>query len=324
MNSQTPSVLILGANGRLGAAATLAFAAAGWHVRAQSRQARSDWPEGVQAVLADALQPEALCHAALGVDVIVNALNPVYTEWERLARPLAASALAAAQASGALLMLPGNVYNFGRDLPAELREDTAQVGNHGKARIRIEMEEQLRQAAAAGVNSVVLRCGDFFGGSVRGAWFDLGITKELHHGKLIYPGPTDLPHAWAYLPDVAQTLVLLATQRAELRGARSFHFGGHTLSGVQLHQALEQLTGRRLQLRSFPWGMIRLAALVSPMPRALLAMRYLWQRPHRLRDSALRAALGSVPHTPLPQALAAALRALDLFTFPTTSAPERA
>ena len=36
-------------------------------------------------------------------------------------------------------------------------------------------------------------------------------------------------------------------------------------------------------------------------------MRYLWQRPHALDDSALRALIGAVPHTPLPQALRAAL-----------------
>ena len=35
------------------------------------------------------------------------------------------------------------------------------------------------------------------------------------------------------------------------------------------------------------------------MFRALLEMRYLWQRPHRLDDARLRALLGPVPATPL-------------------------
>jgi hypothetical protein len=41
-------------------------------------------------------------------------------------------------------------------------------------------------------------------------------------------------------------------------------------------------------------------------------MRYLWERPHALDDTALRALIGSVPHTPLPQALRAALAELNL------------
>jgi hypothetical protein len=43
------------------------------------------------------------------------------------------------------------------------------------------------------------------------------------------------------------------------------------------------------------------------MWRELLAMRYLWERPHALDGASLRALIGDVPHTPLPQALRAAL-----------------
>ena len=57
---------------------------------------------------------------------------------------------------------------------------------------------------------------------------------------------------------------------------------------------------------------MRLAGPFSAMTRAIMEMRYLWQRPHVLEDSALRAQLGNVPNTPLPQALTAALAALDL------------
>jgi len=318
MRPHIPSVLILGAHGRFGSATCHAFSKAGWHVRAQTRGTSTVWPKGVEAVQADALQGNALRRAAQGADVIVNALNPPYTEWEKLARPLAANALAAAKASGALLMFPGNVYNFGKVLPGELRLDTPQVGNTSKARIRIEIEQQLHAAAADGVNSVVVRAGDFFGGAERGSWFDLVITKSLVKGKLVYPGPTNLPHTWAYLPDLAETFVRLAAMRAQLCGAMCFHFAGHAPTGAELHQAMEVASGRRLRLGHLPWRLIQLAAPFSPMMRASLEMRYLWQRPHVMEDSALRAVLEHVPNTPLPIALAAALAALGL---PSTQAP---
>lgn len=318
MSPHIPSVLILGTHGRFGSAACHAFAKAGWHVRAQTRRGGYVGPNGVEGVQVDALQGNALRHAAQGIDVIVNALNPSYTEWEKLARPLAANALAAAKASGALLMFPGNVYNFGKALPSALHLDTHQVGNTSKARIRIEIEQELHAAAADGVNSVVVRAGDFFGGAGRGSWFDLVITKSLAKGKLVYPGPTNLPHTWAYLPDLAETFVRLAEMRAQLHGAMCFHFAGHAPTGAELHQAMEAASGQLLRLGHLPWRLIQLAAPFSPMMRASLEMRYLWQRPHVMEDSALRAQLEHVPNTPLPIALAAALIALGL---PSIQAP---
>lgn len=61
-----------------------------------------------------------------------------------------ATGLKVAKANGALLMLPGDVYNFGQDLPAEPHVATPQIGCHDKARIRIAMEQQLQAAAEEG------------------------------------------------------------------------------------------------------------------------------------------------------------------------------
>jgi nucleoside-diphosphate-sugar epimerase len=312
MTNNTPSVLILGAHGRLGQALTLAFANAGWQVRAQSRKTYQNWPAGVESVPTDAMHKNLLIRAAQGVDVIINALNPLYTEWDKFAAPLAANALAAAKSSGALLMFPGNVYNFGCELPDTLHENTPQIGNTPKARIRIEIEQLLRDAANDDVNSVVIRSGDFFGGKVRGSWFDLVLTKSLHQGKLVYPGATDVLHAWTYLPDLAETYVRVAQQRLSLQGAHCFHFAGHGVTGGELHQALQLATGCNLRLAGLPWWLIRLVAPFASMPKAILEMRYLWQRPHVLDDSVLKAKLGDVPFTPLVPALADSLADLGM------------
>ena len=70
-------VMVLGANGRLGRAAVLAFAAAGWAVTAQLRRApRAALPAGVRELRCDALDLATLSRAGAGADVIVNALSP--------------------------------------------------------------------------------------------------------------------------------------------------------------------------------------------------------------------------------------------------------
>jgi nucleoside-diphosphate-sugar epimerase len=157
------------------------------------------------------------------------------------------------------------------------------------------------------VDSVVIRAGDFFGGTGSGTWLDMAIASKISKGKFTYPGNPDIAHAWAYLPDLAQTFVRVANQRAQLRGHHRLNFGGHTFTGHALQAALESLVGQRLRFGTMPWGLIRIASPFMPMWRELMAMRYLWERPHELDDQALRRLIGAVPHTPLHRALQSAL-----------------
>ena len=316
----TSHVLILGAAGRIGQVLTLAFADAGWEVRAQARKplpaALASHPR-VRPIRCDATDAAALGAAAQGCTAIVNALNPPPTEWHRQALPLADAALSAARVCGALLMLPGNVYNFGRELPALLTPQTPEHADTPKARIRIELEARLRAAAtgSAGhpVDSVVIRAGDFLGGPGTGTWLDMVLASKLGKGRFVYPGNPDTAHAWAYLPDLAQTFVRVAALRAEqpaaLRGHHRLHFAGYTLTGNAFKAGLETVLGCPLRTASLPWGLIRFASPFVPMWRELLTMRYLWERPHALDDAALRTLIGEVPQTHLPQALRAALGA---------------
>jgi nucleoside-diphosphate-sugar epimerase len=312
-----PTVLILGAAGRIGQVLSTAFAQAGWTVRAQARkplpEALAVLPQ-VQAVVCDALDADALRNAATGASVVIHALNPPYAEWDRLALPLVDAAIAAARSSGALLMLPGNVYNYGREIPPLLTPNTPERGDIPKARIRIETEARI--AAESGIDSVVIRAGDFFGGPGRGSWLDMALAARLKSGRFVYPGPAHLAHAWAYLPDLAQAFVRLADKRAVLHGHRRLHFAGHTASGDEMRQSIEAVIGRPLRTAGMPWGLMRLVAPFVPTWREVLVMRYLWQRPHRLDGTALSDLVGPLHHTPLPHALAAALEELDMLPRP--------
>ena len=74
--SSRPRVLILGANGRFGAAAVDAFAAAGWNVLAQARRAPASLPAGARHV-ADAIEDTAaLAALAAGARAVVHAVKP--------------------------------------------------------------------------------------------------------------------------------------------------------------------------------------------------------------------------------------------------------
>jgi len=322
------TVLVLGANGRFGAAAVRAFAAAGWRVLAQVRRAPAEaLPPGASALCLPMDEPEALAVVAAAaaacatpVSVVVHAVNPVYTRWDEEGLPLLRQGLAVTRRLGALFMLPGNVYNFGAGMPALLRENTPESPTTPKGRQRCEMEALLRDSASQGQRCVVIRAGDFYG-SGSGSWLDQAVVKDVGMGRLVYPGPLDVPHAWAYLPDLAAAFVAVASasasSSADVAAFRSLHFGGHTLTGAMFLRAVEAAAGE-LGLRpasgfrhaAMPWGLIRAGGLVWPMWRELARMSYLWRVPHALDGSALAVAVGPLPATPVQAALRQSL--LDL------------
>ncbi|CAN5501550.1 SDR family oxidoreductase [soil metagenome] len=317
-SSNPRTVLILGANGRLGCAAARAFDAVGWCVLAQVRREPSpDLPAKAVPLRLGLAETSALAAAAAGASVIVHAINPVYTRWEAEALPSLRLGLDLADRLGGHFMLPGNVYNFGASMPARLREDTPARPSTRKGEIRVQMEALIAQRAATGrFTASVLRAGDFFGAGA-GNWFDMAIVKSLRAGKLVYPGPKDVPHAWAYLPDLADAFVCVADQPGHAQFS-NWHFDGYTLTGAQLLAALEAAaaglglapTGG-FRHGGMPWGLIKAVGVVVPMWRELARMAYLWRVPHALEGRRLRGLAGDARGaTPLPVALRESLLAL--------------
>ena len=304
------TLVVLGADGRLGHAVLREAAARGLRAVAVTRSGTLRRPvEGVAIRGADGLDRDALNAACAGADAIFNGLNPPYTAWEREALPMARNVVGAARASGALHLFPGNLYPLGDALAPRTLPGAPHEPVERKGRVRAEMEAMFAAERANGVRTTVLRAGDFFGGSIPGSWFDLSVAAKVDRGAMTYPGPTDLPHAWAYLPDLARAFVALA-ERAGDDVPGELLFPGHAPTGAELHAALERVTGRRLTLGAVPWPMLCLMGLVRPMMREVAAMRWLWRRPHALDGAALEAAIGPIPHTPLDGALRASLAAM--------------
>lgn len=328
------SVLILGARGRFGSAAVRAFAHAGWLVYAQARPgANGPALNGVQWVYADPADTAALAHAARGASVVVQALSPAYTHmaWRTEVPRLTEAAIAISRELGATMLLPASVYNFGAGMPAQLREDTPQLPTTFKGRMRVASEETIRQSTLDGrMRAIVIRGGDFFG-SGTGSWLDEVMVKNLRKGKLTYPGAYDVPTAWAYLPDMARSLVRVAEARERLESFETLHFAGYSLTGQDWANALADIAWEegwlplngQLRTASLSWPLMRALGVAVPTVAALCEMRYLWATPHALVNTRMEALVGKEPHTPFDQAVRASLAGLGLlnhFHFSSTPA----
>lgn len=298
-------VTVLGAKGRFGQEAMTAFLKAGWHVRGFAR----GWPDGaapasVETHTGSAFDADAVTSACEGSQAIVNALNPPYPAWKRDLPRFTKAVTAAAKASGARVIIPGNVYNYGADMPETLRESTPHRPTARKGHLREEMEESYARAADHGVRTLVLRSGDFFGPSSQGNWLETYLTPKLSQAKVTYPGPHDRIRAWAYLPDMTRAMAALAECDGQLADFERINFPGHNFTGAQLIAALEAICGCELSVSRFPWPLLRLMSPVWPLVRETLEMRYLWDTPHRVASERFDRLLPSFAHTPLETALA--------------------
>lgn len=308
-------IAILGANGRLGRVVARAFIDAGYDVRAITRSGKVPAElKGATAMAGDALDREALIRATQGVDIIFNGLNPIYTDWGKCL-PMAENVMAACHANGALHLFPGTVYIYGSPMPAVITEDTPFHPTTEKGRIRCAMEDLFRSEADAGrVRTIVLRAGDFFGGTGSGSWFDLVVAAKMNKGIYTAPGPVGLVHEWAYLPDFAKAFVGLAANLDRLGAYESLNFPGHPVTDLQIKAASEKALGRALKMTSMPWWVLRAGSPFVAMWREIVSMSYLRFEPHQLTSTRLAGIIGEIPHTPLDQAVAQALKDIGVAT----------
>ncbi|RSV39652.1 NAD-dependent epimerase/dehydratase family protein [Sphingomonas sp. ABOLD] len=307
------TALILGATGGIGGAMRERLLRGGWHVKALTRRP-SPLLDGCEQILGDAMEAAAVLAAAQGAAVIVHAVNPPgYRNWSGLVLPMIDNSIAAAQATGARIVLPGTVYNYGPDAFPAIDEDAPQHPRTRKGAIRVALEERLRRAAEQGpAKALIVRAGDYFGPGASNNWFGQAMVTPGARPRVIRtPGKRGVGHQWAYLPDVAETMAQLLDQPALPAFAR-FHMDGQwDADGRQMAETIARVLGDpAVPIRPLPWWQLRLAALAMTTPRELMEMRYLWQQPIRLRNARLVAALGAEPRTPLVDAVAATLTGL--------------
>ncbi|MBS7741189.1 MAG: NAD(P)H-binding protein [Chelatococcus sp.] len=308
--------LVLGATGGIGSEVAAKLVRSGWRVIALHRD-----PEGVGRddrfgwVKGNAMVASDVAAASSGTSLIVHAVNPpAYRDWDKLVLPMLDNTIAAAEANGARILLPGTVYNYGPDAFPNIAEDAPQNAPTRKGRIRVEMERRLRRAADEGKARVlIVRAGDFFGPKAANNWFSQGLVKPgLQPRAITYPGKPGLGHQWAYLPDVAETMLRLIERDGRLENFATFHMDGHwDADGMRMIETIRHaLDTPDLPIKRMPWLLMRLAAPFVPLLRELVEMRYLWQQPVRLRNGKLEATIGAEPRTPLIEAVWTTLAAI--------------
>lgn len=303
MSSQ--KVIVIGINGHVGHHIAKAFVTAGWDVTGFGRSNRHPIP-GVRFVKGDAEDVGAMRAAIGDIDVVVNALNLPYHQWDKGRKEAQTrNVIAAMGISGKTLLFPGNIYNYAA-ADRFVTPDLPQHPQTPRGEIRVRVEHLYREAAARGdMQVLIIRAGDFFGPESSGDWFDLAMMTEVKKGKLLLMGTRGIAHAWAYLPDLGRAFEELAWHRGELGKFENFHFAGTYVTPEEMGDAIVAASPVPLKVTMFPRWTINAIGIVNPMMREIAKMAYLWDNPMELKDDRFDAILGPDFATPFGEAVAA-------------------
>lgn len=303
------SDLVIGA-GVIGSRVTRLLAERGDRVTVVSRRGAgpggSPRAGGVTYVAADAADAEAMARLAEGAAVIYNCANPPYHRWPTDWPPIAASVLAAAERSGAVLVTLSNLYGYGPadrslgtgayDEAHPMTEATPLAATGPKGRVRARVWQDALAAHQAGRGRVAeVRASDFVGPGAQSALGER-ILGRIRQGKGVSVlGRADQPHTWSFTADVARMLVVAGTD------PRAWGQAWHTPSNDPRSQreAIDDLalaTGSgRVRVRTLPPVLLRGVGLVSPLVRELRETEYQFRDAFVMDSSAARETFGLKP-----------------------------
>ena len=261
----------------------------------------------VTCVAGDASDSEFVALHATGAAAIYNCANPPYHRWATDWPPMHRAMMAAAERSGAVLVMMDNLYAFGPGSAMPMGEGHEMRATGTKGAMRAQMASELLQAHAAGrLRSTLARASDFFGPDVLGSAFGERVVPRVLAGKKVSMlGKLDVAHSVSYMPDVARTLVTIATD--ERAWGRPWHVpNSPAVSQRAIVQALGAAAGTTAKVSAVPKVALNALGLVIPMMRELKETWYQFDQPW-ITESTLTESTFGLAATPLDEAATATI-----------------
>lgn len=289
--------VVVGA-GPVGRQTALALARQGHEVLLVSRSGSGPDLPGVRRVAADAADADRLAGLATGAAALHNCVNPPsYGVWPTFWPPVAASFLAAAERTGATLVIASCLYGYG-PVDGPMVEGMPDAAPGTKARIRAGMWADALAAHEAGrITAVEVRGSDYMGPGVEPANGHVArVAADALAGKAVrVMGRPDQPHSFTDVRDMGRALAAVA-QRPETWG-RVWH--APTNAPRTQAEAIADVcraAGREpVTVKGFPRWVLGVGGAVLPALRELRETEYQFTRPYVLDASAITRELGLEP-----------------------------
>jgi len=300
------STIVIFGYGPTGRATAERLLGQGREVIIAQRHAPPDLPRGARFVACDALEKDAVIKtAALGEQFVVAIGFPYRSDvWREVWPKAIGNFVAACEASGARMVFLDNLYMYGPQT-APLVETMPLTPYGRKPAARSAATRVWMEACAEGRARVAaLRAPDFYGPGVGLSYLgDVSIGAMAKGKAATVLGSPDLPHDYAYVPDISRALVsLLAAPDAAF--GQPWHVPcAPTRTARQILQIAADALGVKLRLRAVPEFLLGPLGLVVPFLSERNEMGFTFDRPYRVDSSKFAKAFWSDP-TPFEEGAA--------------------
>jgi nucleoside-diphosphate-sugar epimerase len=284
--------VIVGA-GPVGSATARVLAERGERVRVVTRRGTGPEHPAIERVAADATDTDRLTALATGAAVLYNCANPPYHQWLTDWPPLAASLLATAERTGAVLASASNLYGYGPG-HEHITDTTPLEATHPKLALRKQMWLDALAAHEAGrIRTTEVRGSDYIEAN---SIFSAVLTKPLLSGSRAYvPTPLDVPHSWTSIADVATTLATVASDERAYGHAWLVPTNAPLTIRELAHRTAKAWGVAEPKMSSVPYWVLWTMGVFSPMLKELRTTRYQFARPFVIDSSVTERTFGLAP-----------------------------
>lgn len=288
--------IVVGA-GPVGRHVAQLLAARGSDVTVVTRSGTDTGIADVKHEKVDASDPGLLSAAAEGAAVLYNCANPGdYTTWTSVWPPLAASFLEAAERSGAVLAITGNLYPYG-PVPGPMVEGMPDAATDTKGMLRAKMWADAKAAHDEGrIRAVEVRGADYVGTGVGKNGHVSRVIPNAMKGKHVRViGDANQPHTWTDVLDMARTLVAAADDGSA--HGRIWHAPSNPprTQKEAINDVLAAAGKPPVKVTAVPGTVLNAGARFVPLLREIRDMSYQFTRPYVLDSQAAREHFGIEP-----------------------------
>lgn len=274
------------------------------NIKMVNRSGKGNVPAGVQIIKGDATDPEFTKQVSQGASVIYHALNVLYHQWFEFFPKLNKGMIAAAESSGATLVVMDNLYMHDTRPGKPFTEDMPYDAKTRKGKLRAELAQELLEAHRQGrIKLVIVRASDFFGPGVEAsAMGGSRVIVPAIQGKGVQiMGKADVLHTYSYVPDVAKAMVMLGGREEAL--GKVWHVPvAETLTTRQFIEQIYKETGGTAKIQPAPKIAVRILGLFNPVVREIVEMLPQFEQDYVMSGDKFKSTFGDIA-TPLDKAI---------------------
>ena len=283
----TQTIVILG-YGAVGRPVARILSARGDAVRIAQRSPVVDPPPGASSVACDILDPASVRRAVNGAAQVVLAVGFTYDArlWRTVWPKAMHNVIEACAAVGARVVFVDNLYQLGPQTQPR-REDMPLTKRGQKPAILAGVTRTWLAAAKAGrLRMAALRCTDFYGPGVAVSHLGAQAFGPLANGQAaqLVVGP-DMPHDFAYVPDIARAIVTLLDAPDDAFGQVWNMPCAPTRTPRQILRLGAEAIGVRLKILAIPLWLLPVLGLASRFMKEVADVGFTWNRPYHVDGS---------------------------------------